>query len=185
MTKNVSTIIGELADREAIRDCLYRLCRGTDRIDVDLMLSALWPEATDEHGNFTATSAQGYIDHALPILQAMDQTKHVLTNILIDIKFDRAHVESSVQVFHRLRKPDGTPYDHISSGRYLDHMERRDGEWRIIRRVVVRDWFLEFPVSGDWQDGDMPKTLKYGKNGPLTLGARKPHDRSYEVLGHK
>ena len=27
--------------------------------------------------------------------------------------------------------------------RYLDQWQRRDGEWRIFRRVVVRDWGYE------------------------------------------
>jgi len=33
---SVAQIPGELADREAIRECLYRYCRGIDRRDADL-----------------------------------------------------------------------------------------------------------------------------------------------------
>ena len=182
MIKKLSMIAAEFADRESIRDCLYRYCRGIDRLDVDLMLSAYWPDATDEHGNFLATSAQEFVDHAVPILQSMDLTTHFLGNILIDIQGDAAFVESYIQAFHRMSRADGTRYDHMSSSRFIDQMERRDEEWRIKRRVVVRDWFREFPDSGDWNNGLLPQTLGYGKQEPLSLGLRKPDDPSYALL---
>src|SRR5688572_6501673 len=153
MIKTVSAIAREWADREAIRDCLYRYCRGIDRLDVELMLSAYWPDATDEHGNFLANSAQEFVDHAVPILQSIDLTTHSLSNILIDVQGETAFVESYVQAFHRMRRPDGSRYDHISASRFIDRMERRNDEWRIKRRVVVRDWFREFPDSADWESG--------------------------------
>ena len=182
MIKTVSAIAGEWADREAIRDCLYRYCRGIDRLDVELMLSAYWPDATDEHGNFLASSAQEFVDHAVPILKSIDLTTHFLGNILIDVKGETAFVESYIQAFHRMRRDDGSRYDHISSSRFIDRFERRNDEWRIKRRVVVRDWFREFPDSADWDSGAFPQALGYGKNEPLNLGLRKPDDRSYELL---
>ena len=45
----------QLADREAIRDVAIRYCRGVDRLDVDVLKSAYWPDATDHHGDFVAT----------------------------------------------------------------------------------------------------------------------------------
>ena len=42
----------QLADREAIRECALRYARGVDRLDADLMKSAYWPDATDDHGRF-------------------------------------------------------------------------------------------------------------------------------------
>jgi hypothetical protein len=35
--------ISELMDREMIRDCLYRYCRGIDRADEAMLRSACWP----------------------------------------------------------------------------------------------------------------------------------------------
>ena len=184
MIKSVSDIGREWADRESIRDCLYRYCRGIDRLDVELMLSAYWPDATDEHGNFVANSAQEFVDHAVPILEGIELTTHFLGNILIDVKGDAAFVESYIQAFHRMRRPDGSSYDHMSSSRFIDRMEKRDDQWRIRRRVVVRDWFREFADSGDWASGAFPQAHGYGKSEPLSLGLRKPDDRSYELLGH-
>ena len=43
MTTPVSKIANELADREAIRECLYRYCRGVDRLDAKMVRSAIGP----------------------------------------------------------------------------------------------------------------------------------------------
>ena len=184
MIKTTDTIMSEIADREAIRDCLYRYCRGIDRLDTDLMLSAYWPDATDEHGNFVAETAQEFVDHAVPILRSMELTTHFLGNILIDIEGDGAFVESYIQAYHRMRRDDGSRYDNWSSSRFIDRMQRRSGEWRILRRVVVRDWFREFPAPDDWESGAMPATLGYGRDRPRELGLRKPDDPSYTLLQH-
>jgi len=41
-----------LSDHDAIRQVAARYARGVDRLDGDLMKSAYWPEATDDHGVF-------------------------------------------------------------------------------------------------------------------------------------
>src|SRR5262245_41503867 len=63
----VSQIKNELADREAIKDCLYRYCRGTDRGDAEIIKSAYWPGAMDYHTGFTGTVEQ-FCEWALPRL---------------------------------------------------------------------------------------------------------------------
>jgi hypothetical protein len=37
--------LGELSDKNAIRDCIYRINRGMDRIDDPLMASGFHPDA--------------------------------------------------------------------------------------------------------------------------------------------
>ena len=182
MPQTVAQFATEMADREAIRDCLYRYCRGIDRLDIELIESAYWPDASDEHGNFIARSAREFIEHAVPILKSIEMTTHFLGNVLIEIDGDRAAVESYVRAFHRMRRPDGTAYDHVSSSRFIDRMERRSDEWRIAHRIVVRDWFREFNDAFAWNEGEFPKSLDYGKQRPLDLGGRKPDDRSYEIF---
>lgn len=182
MTRTVARFAGELADREAIRDCLYRYCRGIDRIDSELILSAYWPDASDEHGNFTGRTAQEFLDHAVPILRSIESTAHFIGNILIDIAGKEAFVETYIQAWHRMRRPDGSCYDHASGSRFIDRMEKRADEWRIARRVVVRDWFREYPEGAEWGTGRLPQTLGYGRDRPLDLGARGTDDRSYELL---
>ena len=44
--------VEQLSDLQCIRDTALRYCRGVDRLDEDLMKSAYWPDATDNHGTF-------------------------------------------------------------------------------------------------------------------------------------
>ena len=56
MTTSTRKIMEELADREAIRECLYRYSRGVDRLDADMLRSAYWPDAVDNHLSFTGNA---------------------------------------------------------------------------------------------------------------------------------
>src|SRR5579862_3112791 len=57
MIATVSTFRDELADREAIRDCIYLYSRGLDRCDADLLASVFWPDARIEADRFTGKPA--------------------------------------------------------------------------------------------------------------------------------
>jgi len=93
MTVTVAQLREELADREAIRDCLYRYSRGIDRCDEDMLRSAYWPDTTDHHLDFAGTREE-LIAWALPALRGMDQTMHLIGNILIRLHGATASVES-------------------------------------------------------------------------------------------
>jgi hypothetical protein len=182
MIESISAIAAQMADREAIRQCLYRFCRGVDRVDVDLIRSAFWPDATAEYGNFDAESADDFIAKSVAVLQTLDMASHDLGNILIDVDGNEARVESYVRAIQRIPKTGGGKYDYVSASRYLDRMERREDKWRIKHRSIVRDWFREFPDSFEWKDGAFPKAAGYGKLKPLTVGQRKPEDLSYTLF---
>jgi ketosteroid isomerase-like protein len=172
MTTSVTRILEEIADREAIRECLYRYARGVDRLDADMVRSAYWPDAIDTHLDFKGNAEQ-FIAWAFPIMRTMDQTMHMVGNIFITIRGDRADAESYFHGYHRLTK-EGRKIDIVGSGRYLDRFERRSSEWRIAERLVMTDWFREYPDSADWNKGP------FGQR--IDLGGRYPDDPSYSVL---
>jgi ketosteroid isomerase-like protein len=173
MTTTTVQIQSELADREAIRECLYRYSRGVDRLDADMVRSAYWPDALDSHLDFTG-NAQEFIDWSFPIMGTMDQTMHMIANVLMRIEGDQADVESYFYGYHRVNTPDGGKADVIGAGRYIDNFEQRGGEWRIARRLVQTDWFRQYPDSADWEAGMLGMRID--------LGGRKPDDPSYERL---
>lgn len=147
---SVSQLREQIADREAIRECLFRYCRGIDRCDAGLVASAYWPGAIDKHTGFDGT-VEEFIEWAMPRVAAMEQKMHLIGNIVIEISGSRAAAESyfwSVSVV-----PGEAPVQIILCGRYLDTFERRDDEWRISERVVVHEWFNEAPVTHDWNVG--------------------------------
>ena len=129
--------VGELCDREAIRQCIHRYARGVDRFDRELILSAFHPDALDEHGKFVGTREE-FVDWALGQHGGAHLShQHCLLNHSCELDGDTAHAETYFMFVSMNRA--GRPVT-IGGGRYVDRLERRDGDWRIAVRVCLRDW---------------------------------------------
>jgi hypothetical protein len=129
-----------LLDRHAILDCITRYARGMDRVDEELARSAYHPDAIDDHGTGVGNFV-GNVDEFLEWAWGRQEThlasQHYLTNHSLDIDGDTAHAESYFLAMLRHGEPEQI---RLGGGRYLDRLERRDGEWRIAARVVVGEW---------------------------------------------
>lgn len=176
MTTKVSQVLLELADREAIKECLYRYARGADRLDADMVRSAYWPDVVDTHLDFTG-NCEEFIDWSFAAMGTMDQTQHLIGNVIVRIDGAFADVESYFWGFHRINGPDASKFDVMAGGRYVDRMEKRDDEWRIIERLVVTDWFRQSPDSADWSNGMLGMMIE--------PGGRFPEDESYKRISLK
>jgi hypothetical protein len=136
----------ELKARQDIHDALMRYCRGVDRCDRALTLSAYHPDAFDDHGSFRG-SPRAFADWAIKLhLEHFVWTTHTVTNEYVEIDGQQASAETYFQVIMRLRR-DGRLYDQIGGGRYLDRFECRQGHWKIARRLVLLDWNRIDPVT--------------------------------------
>jgi hypothetical protein len=125
----------ELDDRRAIFDCIKRNARGNDRFDVDLVASSYHLDTLHELGE-KKISGREYGEHANSAHGALfDANLHNVTMHTCEIDGDVAHAESySLGLF--LDK--GAETGRMLAGRYLDRLEKRDGEWRIVlRRATV------------------------------------------------
>jgi hypothetical protein len=163
----------QVLDREAIRECLARYCRGIDRADEEALRSAYWDDATDCHGAFQG-SASGFIAQALARLRQGGRRVHQVNTICIELHGDVAAVESA---FFALQAPAATPTRQtLLCGRYLDRFERRGGAWRIAARTVVYDWIEERDRPELAQDN---ATL-FGARQPV--GCAAPEDPVYALL---
>ena len=173
MEHNCQAMMQALYDKESIRDCLYRYCRGIDRADEDALRSAYWPDARDCHGAYQG-SANGFIEQALARLRTGGRGVHQITNVLIELHGTIAAVESS---FLALQVNRATPrQETFLCGRYLDRFEKRGSEWRIADRTVVYDWIDERVCSGLPQEDP----ARFGKRKPT--GARMQQDPLYPFL---
>jgi ketosteroid isomerase-like protein len=136
--------VQRLLDREAIRDALIRYSRGIDRHDVEIIVSAYHPDAVDTHGQWEggpeALAEWGNRAHA----QNWLAHNHFLGNTTFDFSGDTCHTET--YVLDVQRRNDDTGND-VLGGRYIDRFERRDGEWRIARRVLLLDWTGEMSAD--------------------------------------
>jgi len=158
---DLRSAVQELADRHAIEACLKRYGRGLDRRDIDLVRSAFHPDATDHHG-----PGMEYHPAAEALLadwgrRDVDRTfsQHLIFNTQIDLRGDTAHAESYFQVIFGLAQHGGTdgPVARIVGGRYADRFDRREGVWRIARRVVVTEF------SASLEETALPHLLSWSR----------------------
>ena len=124
-----------LKDRAEILDCVAQHARGCDRHDAELLTGTYHPDGIDEHGA-AVNAGTDYAGWANAVHAATSANHlHNVTTHLCEIDGDEAHAESYVLV--TLLSPDEATAT-VMCGRYVDRLERRDGEWRIaVRRATV------------------------------------------------
>jgi hypothetical protein len=161
-----------LLDKQAIYEVMMRYCRGVDRFDPDLITSAYHPDARDDHTGKIFTGATIGKDIVEWLRPALNVVTHHITNHTSVIGADgvTAGAESYYQGWH-IEVRDGTERTMHTVGRYIDRLAKRDGQWRIIDRLVVIE-FARYVAKGDIEV-------------PAAAGlARKDRtDPSYVVLG--
>ncbi|MCB2073866.1 MAG: nuclear transport factor 2 family protein [Novosphingobium sp.] len=143
----------DLLDRAKIRECVERLARGEDRRDADLISASWWPDATYDYGVQSGDFAS-YLAWVVPGADAIKNTQHVLGQTHTELDGGKARSETHVVSYHRVDMGAGDQ-DTCIGGRYLDLMEKRDGEWRIASRVMLYDWYTEWGDAIDWSQGVM------------------------------
>lgn len=138
-----------LLAKEAISDAILRFARGADSSDLELMRSAYWPDATDDHGNFSGNALE-FTEFAIEVLKRFRVTMHFITNSAISFLPDgQAHAESYFYAYHEHRpEPDSaTVMVTLVGGRYIDRFVERSGEWRILSRRVTMEWSEHRPAA--------------------------------------
>lgn len=125
-----------LLERQAILDCQTRFSRGMDRFDRELFLSAFHRDATIAAGEFVG-GPEALYDWASQLHdQGQVATHHNLLNHTCDIDGATAHTETYYLFVGRNRDDS----NWIAGGRYIDRMEKRDGEWKIAMRSNAIEW---------------------------------------------
>lgn len=128
--------IAALLDRQEILDCMTRFSRSMDRFDRELFLSTFHADATIAAGNFVGGPADLYDWASNMHEQGQVATHHNLLNHTCDIDGDVAHTETYYLFVGRNRDDS----NWIAGGRYIDRLERRDGQWKIALRTNAIEW---------------------------------------------
>jgi hypothetical protein len=170
MEPNLETMVREIYDRQKIRDVVINYCRGVDRMDRELLMSCYHPDAIDDHGFFVGgpEAFWEWVSHYHGNAQIGHQ--HIVTNHSCDLNGDVAHTET----YWMFAATDAKDYSlSIGGGRYIDRMEKRNGEWRIAARKCVSEW------------GGIPTSSKVASEFTAMLResgvvARDASDSSYE-----
>ena len=160
----------QTADRLAITETLYLHSRGLDRLDAAAIRGAYWPESEVDYGSYKG-NAHVFAELVVDALsQQYELTRHSLSNTLIELTGSSALCESYVHAGHLL---PGAKAQLSFYGRYLDKMENRGSEWKILHRQVVVDWIKRHPVV-DERDSEAFNAL--------AKGARRESDPLYSFL---
>jgi hypothetical protein len=155
-----------LTDRQEILDCIVRNSRGNDRFDAELTGSSYHADGFHEVGSRTIPGPR-YGEHANQAHAAMcERNLHHVTMHSCQIHGDTAHAESYVI---GLFLDPGAATSRILSGRYIDRLEKRDGEWRI----VVRRSTVEIVLEG------AAKMVENLRQGSYLKGSRDRSDLAY------
>jgi hypothetical protein len=152
-----------LIAQQDIKDLCCRYARGSDRVDAGIFASVFWedggygqPDGNDPIADRADALIGGFMGRSFSC------TQHLNCNILIDFADqDHAATEVYFQAFHltkadltadevlflvgarrfaELLHVDGNVYEIVVGGRYLDHVERRGGTWKIKTRRLIFDY---------------------------------------------
>ena len=145
-----------LLDRQAILDVIVRYCRGVDRLDRDMVMSAYHADALDDHSMFVGTPDEFWTWVQKMHGENHDSTQHMIGNHFCEIAGDVAHCETYLS-YSGMNKT-GAPFSAIG-GRYIDRMEKRNGNWAIAARQYIVDW-----VAPSINTVDGSKTPEGGAN---------------------
>ena len=124
--------------RQAIADQLSNYARAVDRIDPELGYRVWHEDGTADYGTMFRGRGRGFVDWVCATHAQMTAHAHHITNVLIDVRGDRASSEAYVHATLRFSR-EGRNMVGSVFGRYLDRWSLRDGHWAIDHRIYVQD----------------------------------------------
>ena len=125
--------------RRVMNEYCYRLDTGDFDGFAELFQHATWLIRGDPAGGDTGTEAVRETLQQLILYDGKPNTKHVMSNVQIDIdeSSNRAEAQCYITVFQAV--PPDFPLQPIFSGHYYDTFERVDGNWRFVLRDISPD----------------------------------------------
>src|SRR5262249_33543634 len=142
MIGKLATFQAEVADRQAITDCIYLYSRGIDRADADLLKEVFWPDAQVQGELYSGGVSDLIGLSGAGGLKNWDRMMHIISNSIIRIAGAEAVAESYFYGYH-VGRAGAASGDLIISGRYLDRFERRDDAWRMSEKTILFEWYRE------------------------------------------
>ena len=143
------------------------------------MESCYHPGAQEDHGAICGDAAT-FCELASRDGGLYTRMHHNIGTINIELAGDIAHSEAYVCASGPLiaAAEDGSTQSRSIYARYIDRFERRNGEWRIMQRIVVKDWTdvrtvcdpqEDYPLS-QYGPSDIAYTRLSPRLGPVARG---------------
>ena len=142
---------------------IYRLARGLDRCDKELLQTCFHEGATDDHGLFKGDASE-FCEWVINELGKYERTQHFISNV--NIKFDNETARTEAYFFaHHVVPGEVGKKDVIAAGRYLDQFELRNDEWKIVHRKALYDWSRVDETKDGWSAPPISEILTRGQQG--------------------
>jgi SnoaL-like domain len=172
MSQDQSNALQVLLDKQAIAEVLIRYARACDRADEQMLRSCFHPDSVHRHGRFQGKSSD-FVDFAMKIILGTKLERHLMTNIMVEVDGDSAVSECYYLAYHRQPNPQTQEdEDYFQGGRFIDRLEKRNGEWRIAARVGLVDFERFDPLAERFVPQLEPKARSH----------RSPQDELYALL---
>jgi len=173
-TPEMNETLQELIDHHEIRKLLSVYCHGCDRGDEYRMAGVYREDAWDDHGSYKGPAREfaKFVMNAFATRRELLKGVHLLGQSLIRVIGNAAGAETYFIASSVVATEGGRKVVNLLSGRYVDNLVRENGQWRISKRVCVRDWSISLNVEKDWLE-----------NGNFVEGEMSGKDPSYAILG--
>lgn len=154
----------------AVADLCSRYAQASDRADVAVVAASYHADGIEEHGPHFAGLGTDFAAWIGEQQRHFPVSTHHLTTRVIGI--DREHAVAESSMFGLVTTDTGRV--SWSSGRYLDHVERRDGEWKLARRQFVKD--IAFPVPLHIAGGAVGDATRVAESRPIRAQTQASHE---------
>ena len=158
--------VAELADREEIRQVMYKFFRATDRRDRDLARSVFWEDGHCESGESRWMPSNLSDEFGGRFERDFESTIHYMVNMIFEGQGDVVFVETYAIAYHLLSTRPEDVIDVVGPTRgaeldlskqhewwmglrYNTRFEKRDGQWRIKIHRYISEWTKVVPYQGN------------------------------------
>jgi len=148
-TEMTQPLLERLEAEAACLRLLHAYGRAVDWQDETGLTELFWPDAQVDLGFFKGTGPEA-VAFLMANAAASERRFHATSNAVLDIAGDQAQADSCCITHAVGADEQGLHGWQIFFGRYLDRLERRNGEWRFAERRFV----LNFHHSG--RDAESP-----------------------------
>jgi hypothetical protein len=137
-----------LLDKQAIEEVVMRYSRTLDWLDAEGQASCFWPDAEIDYG-FYSGNGDGWVPVVMQVELGTLRRWHLCGGLLIAVEGNTASSECYGLTVSTAADDSGEKADSLFGGRYLDAWEKRDGEWRILKRRYALDFNYRLPHGLD------------------------------------
>ena len=158
--------VRESLDKLAIHENVVKYCRGSDRLDVNLLKDSYWEDGTDDHGAFVGNS-HDFCEFAVASKGMFKSVSHHVSNTQIELLGNQAKVETYFIAAHVIPGADSEEDRFwLLGGRYKDLYEKRAGQWKILHRVCLWDWNQYQASRSEWGKFGLADSANHGGFAP-------------------